>query len=201
MKVLVVERSSEDQAALGRRLDAIDRIDKDILDLQVSLANEASFADRLADNDVVIFGAGLEESAPLLARKAKVTSPSIEVLIFVSAKGYSGSLFRTAISRGARKVLSESARLLDVVQELMSIQEEFRLRGKHRSGKIIAVVTKGDTQVRELADHVIEIPETSDALSPLLTTIPLQLLSYHIAVMRGCNVDQPRNLAKSVTVE
>lgn len=72
---------------------------------------------------------------------------------------------------------------------------------KSRSGKIIAVVTKGDTQVRELADHVIEIPETSDALSPLLTTIPLQLLSYHIAVMRDCNVDQPRNLAKSVTVE
>jgi len=72
---------------------------------------------------------------------------------------------------------------------------------KSRSGKIIAVVTKGDTQVRELADFVIEIPETSDALSPLITTIPLQLLSYHIAVMRGCNVDQPRNLAKSVTVE
>ncbi len=72
---------------------------------------------------------------------------------------------------------------------------------KSRSGKIIAVVTKGDTQVKELADHVIEIPETSDALSPLLTTIPLQLLSYHIAVLRKCNVDQPRNLAKSVTVE
>ena len=72
---------------------------------------------------------------------------------------------------------------------------------KSRSGRIIAVVTKGDTQVRELADFVIEIPETSDALSPLITTIPLQLLSYHIAVMRGCNVDQPRNLAKSVTVE
>ena len=72
---------------------------------------------------------------------------------------------------------------------------------KSRSGKIIAVVTEGDTQVKGLADHVIEIPETMDALSPLLTTIPLQLLSYHIAVMRGCNVDQPRNLAKSVTVE
>ncbi len=72
---------------------------------------------------------------------------------------------------------------------------------KARSGKIIAVVTKGDTQVRALADHVIEIPEASEAFTPLLTTIPLQLLSYHIAVMRGCNVDQPRNLAKSVTVE
>jgi glutamine---fructose-6-phosphate transaminase (isomerizing) len=72
---------------------------------------------------------------------------------------------------------------------------------KARKGRIIAVVTKGDTEVRELADYVIEIPDTIEALSPLLATIPLQLLSYHIAVMRECNVDQPRNLAKSVTVE
>ena len=72
---------------------------------------------------------------------------------------------------------------------------------KSRSGKIIAIVTQGDTQVKEIADHVIEIPETEEAFTPLLTTIPLQLLSYHIAVMRNCNVDQPRNLAKSVTVE
>lgn len=72
---------------------------------------------------------------------------------------------------------------------------------KSRKGKIIAIVTEGDKTVKELADHVIEVPETSESLSPLLTTIPLQLLSYHIAVMRGCNVDQPRNLAKSVTVE
>ncbi|RYC52120.1 glutamine--fructose-6-phosphate transaminase (isomerizing) [Flagellimonas olearia] len=72
---------------------------------------------------------------------------------------------------------------------------------KSRKGRIIAIVTEGDKSVKQLADHVIEIPETSESLSPLLTTIPLQLLSYHIAVMRGCNVDQPRNLAKSVTVE
>lgn len=72
---------------------------------------------------------------------------------------------------------------------------------KARSGKIIAIVTEGDTEVRAIADYVLEVPETEDALSPLLTSIPLQLLSYHIAVMRGCNVDQPRNLAKSVTVE
>ncbi|PIB31482.1 glutamine--fructose-6-phosphate transaminase (isomerizing) [Maribacter sp. 4G9] len=72
---------------------------------------------------------------------------------------------------------------------------------KSRKGKIIAIVTEGDEQVKELADHVIEVPETLESLSPLLTTIPLQLISYHIAVMRGCNVDQPRNLAKSVTVE
>ncbi|AUC85861.1 glutamine--fructose-6-phosphate transaminase (isomerizing) [Polaribacter sp. ALD11] len=72
---------------------------------------------------------------------------------------------------------------------------------KSRAGKIIAIVTEGDTQVKEIADHVIEIPETEEALTPLLTTIPFQLLSYHIAVMLGKNVDQPRNLAKSVTVE
>jgi len=72
---------------------------------------------------------------------------------------------------------------------------------KSRKGKIIAVVTQGDKTVRKMADHVIEVPETFEALTPLLTTIPLQLLSYHIAVMLGKNVDQPRNLAKSVTVE
>lgn len=72
---------------------------------------------------------------------------------------------------------------------------------KARNGKIIAVVTKGDKQVRDLADHVIEIPSISEPLSPIITTIPLQLLSYHIALLRNCNVDQPRNLAKSVTVE
>ena len=72
---------------------------------------------------------------------------------------------------------------------------------KARKGKLIAVVTEGDEQVKEIADHVIEIPETDEHLVPLLATIPFQLLSYHIAVMRNCNVDQPRNLAKSVTVE
>jgi glucosamine--fructose-6-phosphate aminotransferase (isomerizing) len=72
---------------------------------------------------------------------------------------------------------------------------------KSRKGKIIGIVTKGDKSVKELADYVIEVPETLECLTPLLTTIPLQLLSYHIAVMLDRNVDQPRNLAKSVTVE
>jgi glucosamine--fructose-6-phosphate aminotransferase (isomerizing) len=72
---------------------------------------------------------------------------------------------------------------------------------KARKGKVIAIVTEGDVTVRGMADYVIEIPETEEMFVPLLATIPLQKLSYHIAVMRGCNVDQPRNLAKSVTVE
>lgn len=72
---------------------------------------------------------------------------------------------------------------------------------KARKGKIIAIVNKGDTQIRSMADHVIEVPEVDEVISPLITIVPLQLLAYHIAIMRGCNVDQPRNLAKSVTVE
>ena len=72
---------------------------------------------------------------------------------------------------------------------------------KARKGKIIAVVTEHDCQMSNLADHVLEIPEVEELFSPILSVIPLQLLSYHIATMRGCNVDQPRNLAKSVTVE
>jgi len=72
---------------------------------------------------------------------------------------------------------------------------------KARKGMVIAIVTEGDTEVKKMADYTIEIPDTDEVFLPLIATIPLQLLSYHIAVMRGCNVDQPRNLAKSVTVE
>ena len=72
---------------------------------------------------------------------------------------------------------------------------------KSRNAKIISIVNKGDESVKLLSDHVIEIPDVTEALVPILASVPLQLLSYHIAVMRGCNVDQPRNLAKSVTVE
>lgn len=72
---------------------------------------------------------------------------------------------------------------------------------KARKGTVISIVTEGDTKIKEMSDYYIEIPETEEPLSPLLSVIPLQLLAYHIAVLRGCDVDQPRNLAKSVTVE
>jgi glucosamine--fructose-6-phosphate aminotransferase (isomerizing) len=85
----------------------------------------------------------------------------------------------------------------DVYEKVVSNVEEVRAR----KGRVIGVVTEGDKVVRNLAEYVIEIPHTIPALVPLLSVIPLQLLSYHVAVMRGCNVDQPRNLAKSVTVE
>ena len=84
-----------------------------------------------------------------------------------------------------------------VYQKIVSNVEEVRARG----GRVIAVVTEGDTGLAKLAEHRIEVPETLDLLTPILTVLPLQLLAYYIAVRRGCNVDQPRNLAKSVTVE
>jgi len=84
-----------------------------------------------------------------------------------------------------------------VYQKVVSNVEEVKARG----GKVIAIVTEGDTGLAKLADHKVEIPETLDLLTPILTVLPLQLLAYFIAVRRGCNVDQPRNLAKSVTVE
>jgi glucosamine--fructose-6-phosphate aminotransferase (isomerizing) len=84
-----------------------------------------------------------------------------------------------------------------ILEKVISNMEEV----KARKGKIIAVTTVGNSTIAKLADHYLEIPDTDEMLVPLLATIPLQLLSYHIAVMRNCNVDQPRNLAKSVTVE
>jgi glutamine---fructose-6-phosphate transaminase (isomerizing) len=84
-----------------------------------------------------------------------------------------------------------------VHSKIVSNIEEVKARG----GKVIALVNPGDAEIERLADATFTIPETLDLLSPMLTSIPLQLLSYDVAVRRGCNVDQPRNLAKSVTVE
>jgi glucosamine--fructose-6-phosphate aminotransferase (isomerizing) len=84
-----------------------------------------------------------------------------------------------------------------VYGKILSNIEEVKSRG----GRVIAIATEGDEQIAEKVDHVFYIPKTSDALTPILSVIPLQLLAYHMAVMRGCDVDKPRNLAKSVTVE
>jgi glucosamine--fructose-6-phosphate aminotransferase (isomerizing) len=84
-----------------------------------------------------------------------------------------------------------------IYEKMLSNIEQVRARGGH----VIAIATEGDTLIREKADYVIEVPETLPLLTPILATIPLQLLAYHVAVRRGADVDQPRNLAKSVTVE
>ncbi|MCP1997147.1 glutamine--fructose-6-phosphate transaminase (isomerizing) [Flavobacterium sp. HSC-61S13] len=123
----------------------------------------------------------------------------LKEISYIHAEGYPAA----EMKHGPIALIDEHMPVIVVAQQqnhydkiVSNIQEI-----KARNGKIIAVVTKGDEQVRSLADHVIEVPYISEALSPIITTIPLQLLSYHIAVLRNCNVDQPRNLAKSVTVE
>jgi len=85
----------------------------------------------------------------------------------------------------------------DMYEKLVSNVQEV----KARKGRVLSITGESEKEIKALSDSVIEIPDTLDCLSPLLTTVPLQLLSYHVAVLRGCNVDQPRNLAKSVTVE
>jgi glucosamine--fructose-6-phosphate aminotransferase (isomerizing) len=84
-----------------------------------------------------------------------------------------------------------------VYEKVLSNMEEVKARG----GIVIAVADHDDAQLREKADHLIQIPETDPLITPILSTIPLQLLAYHVAVLKGTDVDQPRNLAKSVTVE
>ena len=84
-----------------------------------------------------------------------------------------------------------------IYEKVITNMEEVKARG----GKIIAIASEGDKQIQRYSDHVIYVPAVKKIFSPLLTVIPLQLLAYHIAVLRGCDVDQPRNLAKSVTVE
>lgn len=140
MRVLIVESTSAGQAATARRLDSIDRVDRDTLDLSIGLADEHSVLDRLSNCEVLILGATLGDRAIPLARQAKAASPAVTVLMFVTHEAYAAEAFRSALSQGTRKVFSQEASLLDIVQELMSIHEEFRSRGTIRPSRVIAVV-------------------------------------------------------------
>jgi len=91
---------------------------------------------------------------------------------------------------------SDPASMLRYEKTLSNLQEV-----KARDGIVIAIVTEGDHLARDIANHTVEVPAAPELISPILEIVPLQLLAYHIAVRRGCDVDQPRNLAKSVTVE
>ncbi len=123
----------------------------------------------------------------------------LKEISYIHAEGYPAAEMKhgpIALIDENMPVVAIATRIANYHKVVSNIQEV-----KARNGNIIGIVTKGDESVREMAEHVIEIPETDEFLDPLISVIPLQLLSYHIAVMRGCNVDQPRNLAKSVTVE
>jgi glucosamine--fructose-6-phosphate aminotransferase (isomerizing) len=120
-------------------------------------------------------------------------------LSYIHAEGYAGG----EMKHGPIALIDEAMPVVVLVprdgsyERMIGNVEEVRAR----EGKVIAVVHRGDHEIASKADHVIEIPACADLLAPLLTAVPMQLLAYHVAVRRGCDVDQPRNLAKSVTVE
>jgi glucosamine--fructose-6-phosphate aminotransferase (isomerizing) len=123
----------------------------------------------------------------------------LKEISYIHAEGYPAAEMKhgpIALIDAAMPVVFIATKNSSYEKVVSNIQEV-----KARGGHVIAIVSEGDTEVKEMADYTIEIPLTGETFVPLLATIPLQLLSYHIAVMRGCNVDQPRNLAKSVTVE
>ncbi|MEM9417228.1 MAG: glutamine--fructose-6-phosphate transaminase (isomerizing) [Bacteroidota bacterium] len=123
----------------------------------------------------------------------------LKELSYIHAEGYPAA----EMKHGPIALIDEAMPVVFIAPQdrsydkIISNIEEVKARG----GRVIVIVTQGDQRAAQLADHVIEVPTTREALMPMVAVIPLQLLSYHIAVMRGCNVDQPRNLAKSVTVE
>ncbi len=123
----------------------------------------------------------------------------LKEISYIHAEGYPAA----EMKHGPIALIDENMPVIVIATNLSAYEKIVSniMEVKARKGMVIAIVTEGDTEIKRIADHCIEIPSTIDPLTPLLSVIPLQLLSYHIAVMRGCDVDQPRNLAKSVTVE
>ncbi|MDG2209682.1 MAG: SIS domain-containing protein, partial [Flavobacteriales bacterium] len=123
----------------------------------------------------------------------------LKEISYIHAEGYPSA----EMKHGPIALIDEAmpvffiATMDEVYDKVVSNIQEVKARG----GRLVAIVTAGNKDLANLAEYVIEVPKCDQALAPLLTSIPLQLLSYHIAVLRDCNVDQPRNLAKSVTVE
>ena len=133
----------------------------------------------------------------MIIRKAKMTDSSVISLLMNEAFGWEKRKPSSSLVFSNKNIICLVAE--NDHGELMGSASLHLLQ--KINGKIVAIVSEGDETVANIANHVIEIPNVSECLTPILATIPLQLLSYYIAIIRGCDVDQPRNLAKSVTVE
>ena len=191
---------------VGRRLGRVD--DATFMRLVSGLDNIPDLVEQCLESDPAI-----EEIAQLFAGAnnalylgrgyqfpvALEGALKLKEISYIHAEGYPAA----EMKHGPIALIDEDMPVIfiatqdEVYEKVVSNIQEVKARG----GQILAIVTEGDTQVKSLADHTIEVPRAHEALAPLLTSIPMQLLSYHIALLRGCNVDQPRNLAKSVTVE
>jgi glucosamine--fructose-6-phosphate aminotransferase (isomerizing) len=183
--------SAERCAQIAQELDTIPAKIQSMLGLDARI--KALSVDMVDSTNALFLGRGYNFPVALEgALKLKEIS-------YIHAEGYPAA----EMKHGPIALIDEQMPIIivapkgDMYEKLVSNVQEV----KARKGRVLSITGEGDTEVRALSDAIIEIPDTLDCLSPLLTTVPLQLLSYHVAVLRGCNVDQPRNLAKSVTVE
>ena len=191
---------------VGRRLGNLD--DQTFMRLVSGLDNIPGLVERVLDNAGIVEHIAAKfakaDNALYLGRGyqfpvALEGALKLKEISYIHAEGYPAA----EMKHGPIALIDDAMPVVfiatqdEVYEKVVSNIQEVKARG----GQILAVVTEGDTKVPTLADHVIEIPKVHEALVPLLSVVPMQLLSYHIALMRGCNVDQPRNLAKSVTVE
>ena len=139
MKLLIIDVSTEAQAKCAKKIEPFNRSDVEMLDLKIKLANEQTYKDILEGADVAILGAGLGESAIVVAREIASVCPWMNIIMFVKESLYGGSSFRSAHSVGVRKVFSDNASPLDFLQELVAIHSEFRKEGRAREGIVVAV--------------------------------------------------------------
>jgi len=188
------QRGTITQSKLVEHLTELDEI-PELVEKTLKVNDRVKeIAERFKDSPNCIF-LGRGSSFPVALEGAL----KLKEISYIHAEGYPAAEMKhgpIALIDDAMPVVFIATKNASYEKVVSNIQEV-----KARKGHVIAIVTEGDVDVKEMAEYVIEIPQTSDTFVPLLATIPLQLLAYHIAVMRECNVDQPRNLAKSVTVE
>ena len=183
--------SGERAGEIAQELDRIPAKIESMLDLNERIKTLS--ADMVESTNALFLGRGYNFPVALEgALKLKEIS-------YIHAEGYPAA----EMKHGPIALIDEQMPIVivapkgDMYEKLVSNVQEV----KARKGRVLSITGVSEKEIKALSDSVIEIPDTLDCLSPLLTTVPLQLLSYHVAVLRGCNVDQPRNLAKSVTVE
>lgn len=188
------QRGTITQSKLIELLTELDQVPEMVEQALKSNDHVKLIADRFKDSTNCLF-LGRGSSFPVALEGAL----KLKEISYIHAEGYPAA----EMKHGPIALIDDDMPVVFIAtnnssyEKVVSNIQEVKARGGH----VIAIVSEGDTEVKGMAEYVIEIPQTNEAFVPLLATIPLQLLAYHIAVMRGCNVDQPRNLAKSVTVE
>ena len=189
-----IARGTLPQERVAALVDELASVPRMLGDMLADESQYASLASRLSDStDFLYLGRGKE--FPLAMEGAL----KLKEISYIHAEGYAGG----EMKHGPISLIDDDMPIVTLIprgplyEKMMSNISEARSRG----GRVIAIATEGDDVIRSLVDHVIYVPEVSPELMPMLVAIPMQLLAYHIAVERGCDVDQPRNLAKTVTVE